>query len=112
MDTRINLQGIKFTASNFFTADNHVYADVCYDLPGKDIWDIHAATLQYGQHTTGDFAVSETSIDIAKDGPQNGRRCLRLDFYNLESDPDLSLLTLTIGNTGQIPPMKGHELGL
>lgn len=104
-----NAQGIRFTASNFFVAENHVFVDVCYDLPGKDVWDINAATLQYGALSTGDFAVSETSIDLAQDSLQNGYRCLRLDFYNLEPNSDLSSLTLSIENIGQIPPMEGHE---
>ncbi|MEW6285056.1 MAG: hypothetical protein AB1509_02410 [Chloroflexota bacterium] len=104
-----NVQGIKFTASNFSAADNHVFVDVCYDLPGKDVWDINAAALQYGSFSTGDFAVSETSIDLAQGRPQNGYRCMRLDFYNLEPNADVSSLTLSIGNIGQIPPMEGHE---
>lgn len=102
-------QGITFTASNFHTEKNHVFVDVCYDLPGKDVWDINAATLYYGQNQTGNFAVNETSIDIAKDKPQNGFRCLRLDFYDVEPDADLSSLTLVIGNIGQIAPSEGHE---
>ena len=100
--------GIKFTVSNFFVENNHVFTDVCYDLPGKNIWDINAATLQYGQLSTGDFAVSETSITMETD-IEKGYRCLRLDFYNISPNADLSSLTLTVGNIGQISPMEGFE---
>lgn len=102
-------QGITFTASNFHAEKNHVFVDVCYDLPGKDVWDVNAATLYYGENETGNFAVHETSIDVAKDKPQKGFRCLRLDFYDIKADADLSNLTLVIGNIGQIAPAEGHE---
>lgn len=100
--------GIKFTVSNFFVENDHVFADVCYDMPGKSVWDINAATLQYGQTATGDFAVNETSITMETD-VKKGYRCLRLDFYNITPNADLSSLTLTIGNIGQIAPMEGFE---
>lgn len=102
-------QGITFTASNFHAEKNHVFVDVCYDLPGKDVWDVNAATLYYGENETGNFAVHETSIDVAKDKPQKRFRCLRLDFYDVKADADLSNLTLVIGNIGQIAPAEGHE---
>lgn len=104
-----NSQGIKVTVSNFYVEENHVFVDVCYDLPGKDVWDINTATLEYDGNSTGNFAVNETSIDLALDKPQNGIRCLRLDFYDIQSNSDLSTLTLTIGNLGQIAPMEGRE---
>jgi hypothetical protein len=97
-------KGIKITASNFYVENNQVFVDVCYDLPGKDIWDINMAMLEYNGGSTGNFAVNETSIDVAQ-----GFRCLRLNFYDIATNADLSKLTLTIGNLGQIPPAEGHE---
>jgi len=99
---------IKFTVSNFFVENNHVFADVCYDLPGKNVWDINAATLQYGQNSTNDFAMNETSITMGTD-VKKGYRCFRMDFYNIAPNADFTSLTLTIGNIGQIAPMEGFE---
>lgn len=104
-----NSQDIKMTVSNFYVEGNHVFVDVCYDLPGKDIWDINIATLEYGGKSTGNFAVEETSIDIAKDKPTQGIRCLRLDFYDIDANADFSSFTLTIVQLGQISPAEGHE---
>lgn len=103
------VQGIKFTASNFYFQDNHVFVDVCYDLPGNDIWDVNMATLQYGDRATSDFAVNEFFVDLPKDINSKGSRCLKLDFYDIDTKSDLSTLTLIIENIGQIAPAEGHE---
>jgi hypothetical protein len=103
------MQGVEFTASNFHTQDNHVFVDVCYDLPGNDVWDVNMATLQYGDKSTSDFAVNEFFVDVAKDNKQKGSRCLSLDFYGVDPGGNFSTLKLMVGNIGQIPPTEGHE---
>ncbi|MCC6568525.1 MAG: hypothetical protein IT315_04750 [Anaerolineales bacterium] len=105
----LQARGLKFTASGFRFQNNHVFVDVCYDLPGNDIWDINMATLQYGDRSTSDFAVNEFFIEIAKDNKSKGSRCLNLDFYNIEPDSDVSTLKLIVGSLGRIPPLEGHE---
>lgn len=102
-------QGINFTASNFYVDSGHVFADVCYDLPGNDVWDINMATLSYGGKSTSNFAVNEISINVANDNQSKGSRCLKLDFYDVEANSDFSTLTLIVGNIGQIAPPEGRE---
>lgn len=102
------LYGLEFTASNFIVDADQVYVDVCYDLPGKAVWDINQAALEYGSSSTSDFSVQETSIDLAEGKPNNGIRCLKLNFA-VTPGADVSQLTLKIKNIGQVPPAEGKE---
>jgi hypothetical protein len=104
----VSAKSIKMSVSNFSVENGHVFVDACYDMPGNNVWDINAATLQYGTKSTSDFSVREISISIGKNKNAKGARCLNLDFQ-VDPTGDFSNLNLTIGNIGMIAPQEGHE---
>ncbi|MBI3243989.1 MAG: hypothetical protein HYZ49_17035 [Chloroflexi bacterium] len=104
---RIN--GVEFTASDFYQEAGRVFANVCYQLPGKGVWDINAVTLKYANGETSNLWVHETSIELASANGQPGRRCVTLEFDEIPPQADLSTLSLSIGSIGLIPPLEGHE---
>ncbi|HNB51640.1 MAG TPA: hypothetical protein PK530_06840 [Anaerolineales bacterium] len=101
--------GIEFTISNYSRVANHFYVDVCYDLPGPDLWDINEATLLYGPVRTSSFEFWETSLQMASEVGQNGHRCANLDFNQITTSETSKTFTLTIGSLSLVLPTEGEE---
>jgi hypothetical protein len=103
------VNGVGFSASNFRPGQGSVFVDVCYDLPGKGVWDINQAALQYVGGEASDFNVQETSLSIATDDKMKGVRCMTLEFVSIPANADLSSITLEIRAIGMIAPPEGKE---
>lgn len=101
--------GIEFTIANYSRVANHFFVEVCYDLPGPDVWDIDSATLLYGPLRISDFEFREISLQVVTEVGQKGHRCANLDFNQITTSETSKTFTLTIGSLSLVPPPEGEE---
>ncbi len=83
--------GVRMSAGNFRRQGGQFYADVCFDLPDGEDWDIEEASLTFGGQTIREFGFSLTER-LEPTGNQKGVRC---DTVYFELGPKVEVREFT-----------------
>jgi hypothetical protein len=86
--------GVRVSAGNFRRQGGLFYADVCFDLPDAEDWDIEEASLAFGGQTIGEFGFSLIERREPT-GSQKGVRCDTV-YFELGPKAEVGEFTLSI----------------
>ncbi len=84
---------------------NHFFVEACYTTPGTGVYDINNATLWFGPLETSNFIAEETYVQIGTED-QPGHRCMKLDFFEINTQSTSTTFSLNIGYLGLVDPQE------
>lgn len=100
---------VEMTISDISFSNGHLFANVCFDQPGTESWQLGPVTLKYANGESSSFAGKVTLNQKGTGDGKPGLQCDALDFRNLPEGADLSTFRLSVESILLEAPAEGQE---